>query len=85
MLALAMEVEAGAIADPSTVSHGSVVGLALRICVRPRKADKMMILAEVDTIKLQRSLERIDAIGLHQTNTHPPIGLYVITVSSNSL
>jgi hypothetical protein len=65
MLTLTMEVEAGAVADPAFISHGSVISLALRVGIRPRETNEMMILAEVDTIQLERSTKSTDTWNDH--------------------
>jgi hypothetical protein len=65
MLTLTMKVKACAVTDPTLISHGSVISLALRVGIRPRETYEVMILAEVDTIQLERSLEGADARNDH--------------------
>ena len=64
VFALSMKVEASAIADPATSSHSGMIGLTLRVSVWPREANKVMVFIEVDTIELERYLERTYAIKI---------------------
>jgi hypothetical protein len=49
VFAFSMKIKAGAITNPATISHGSIIGFTQRISVWPRKANKMMV-TKIDAI-----------------------------------
>ena len=67
VLTFAVKVKTSAIANPSTISHRGVVGLALWVGVWPWEANKMVVV-EADTRQLEGSLERTHAIKIDVTH-----------------
>ena len=65
VLAPAMESKSSAVANPATISHRGVVGLAFTISVWPSKTNEMMVF-EINTIELQRNSKRTDTFNVHK-------------------